>query len=225
MQVAPPILEVRDLGRRAEDDGEWLLHDINLKISAGDRIGLVGLSGSGKTLLLRSLAMLDPCSTGEILFGGKPVHDGSIPRFRAQAIYLHQHPVLFEGTVESNLRRPFELAVHCDKRPDRAKILDWLDMLDRDESFLSKDQQNLSGGEAQLTALLRAMQLRPKVLLLDEPTAALDAEATAAVERLTATWLDEKPTELAFVWVSHASDQAERMCDVIHRIDGGRLHK
>ena len=68
MQVAPPILEVRDLGRRAEDDGEWLLHDINLKISAGDRIGLVGLSGSGKTLLLRSLAMLDPCSTGEIFF-------------------------------------------------------------------------------------------------------------------------------------------------------------
>ncbi len=225
MQIAPPILKVCNLGRRAEGDGEWLLRDINLKISAGERIALVGLSGSGKTLLLRSLAMLDPCSTGEILLDGKPVHDGAIPRFRTQAIYLHQHPVLFEGTVEFNLRRPFELSVHCDKRFDRAKIIDWLHMLDRDETFLTKQQQNLSGGEAQLTALLRAMQLQPKVLLFDEPTAALDAEATAAVERLAAAWLNEKPTERAFVWVSHAADQAGHMCDVIHRMDGGRLHK
>lgn len=225
MQLAPPILEVRDLGRRAERERVWLLQDINLKISASDQIALVGLSGSGKTLLLRSLAMLDPCSTGEVLLDDKPVHDGAIPRFRTQAIYLHQRPVLFEGTVEFNLRRPFDLAVHRDKRFDRDKILGWLGILNRDESFLSKQQQNLSGGEAQLTALLRAMQLRPKVLLLDEPTAALDAEATAAVERLTATWLNEEPMERAFVWVSHSADQSERMCDVMYRMDGGRLHQ
>lgn len=225
MQIAPPILEVRNLGRRAEDGDGWLLRDIDLKISAGDRIALVGLSGSGKTLLLRSLAMLDPCSTGEILLDGKPVPAGAIPRFRTQAIYLQQQPVLFEGTVEFNLRRPFELAVHRDKLFDREQILDWLKMLDRDESFLSKQQRNLSGGEAQLAALLRAMQLRPKVLLLDEPTAALDAEATAAVEHLAANWLNEQPAEHAFVWVSHAADQAERMCDVIYRIDNGRLYE
>ena len=225
MQIAPPILKVHNLGRRAEGDGEWLLRDINLKISAGERIALVGLSGSGKTLLLRSLAMLDPCSTGEILLDGEPVHDRAIPRFRTQAIYLHQHPVLFEGTVEFNLRRPFELDVHRDKRFDRAQIIDWLHMLDRDETFLTKQQQNLSGGEAQLTALLRAMQLQPKVLLFDEPTAALDAEATVAVERLATAWLNEEPTERAFVWVSHAADKAERMGDVIYRMDGGQLHK
>ena len=69
------------------------------------------------------------------------------------------------------------------------------------------------------------MQLRPKVLLLDEPTAALDAEATAAVERLTAAWLDEEPTERAFVWVSHAADQAERMCSTFYRMDRGELRR
>ena len=162
MPTAPPILEAHHLGRREEADGEWLLQDISLDISAGDRIALVGSSGSGKTLLLRSLAMLDPCSTGEILLHGKPVRDGEIPHFRTQAIYLQQRPVLFEGTVEFNLQRPFELAVHREKRFDRGRILEWLEILERGESFLSKQQQNLSGGEAQLTALFARCSYGPR---------------------------------------------------------------
>ena len=99
--------------------------------------------------------------------------------------------------------------------------------LGRDESFLDKPVGELSGGESQLVALLRAVQLDPKVLLLDEPTASLDAEATAAVETLVADWQAESAGARAVVWVSHDTGQAERglRTEQLFRgpLPGGRL--
>ena len=95
----------------------------------------------------------------------------------------------------------------------------------RDETFLAKKQHELSGGEAQITALLRAMQLEPEVLLLDEPTAALDDVATKAVEQLLDRWLCEQPNERSIVWVTHDRDQARRVCDRILHLERGRLRE
>jgi putative ABC transport system ATP-binding protein len=72
-------------------------------------------------------------------------------------------------------------------------------------------------------ALLRAVQLDPVVLLLDEPTAALDREAVAAVERLVGDWFDESPNDRALIWVSHDSGQAQRMTDRQVRMQRGEL--
>lgn len=198
-----------------------LLDDVSVALDAGDRVALVGPTGSGKTLLLRCLAMLDPVDAGEILWCGEPVSGSAVPRYRSRVIYLHQRPAIDEGTVEDYLRQPYLLKVQQGKQFNRSRIVDWLASLDRKESFLAKQQQDLSGGEGQLTALLRAVQLDPNILLLDEPTAALDAATAELVERLVANWIEELPTERASVWVSHNAQQASRVSHrTIHMVDG-----
>lgn len=192
-------------------------------VERGQRVALVGPSGSGKTLLLRALAMLDPLDAGEVRWRGRMVPDREIPSFRSHVIYLHQRPVLAEGTVEDNLKQPFSLRTHRGRRFDRRKVVSLLESLGRNESFLSKKQSDLSGGEAQLTALLRAIQLDAELLLLDEPTSALDAEATRTVEQLVAAWLEREQGRRAFLWVSHDFDQARRVSDVVRQIRTGRL--
>ena len=188
----------------------------------GDRVGIVGSSGSGKTVLLRALAMLDPVAEGAVLFEGRQVSGSAVPGYRTQVAYLQQRATLFEGTVEDNLRKPFELAVHTGRQFDRDRVAAWLEGLGRGEAFLAKDQQNLSGGEAQVAALLRTIQLEPRLLLLDEPTSALDEASTVAVEKLLEQWLAETPSG-AFVWITHSSEQAARMCDRVLRMQDGRL--
>lgn len=222
-----PLLEARGIGRRAPvdrvgvEDG-WLLREVSVPIGAGERVAVVGPSGAGKTLLLRSLALLDPIDEGEILWRGEPVPDTGVPAYRRGAIYLHQRPALLEGTVETNLRRPFGFAAaNSGYDPDRVKEL--LSALARDEAFLAKRTEDLSGGEAQITALLRALQLAPDLLLLDEPTAALDREAVSAIERLVQVWFSEREGERALVWVSHDPEQARRMTTRVLRLSAGRL--
>lgn len=224
MNQVVPIVEAVNLGRQAFD-GTWLLRDVNFVVCPGDRLAVVGSSGAGKTVLLRSLAMLDPIQSGRLLAAGRPVAGSEVAPYRTQVIYLQQRPVLFEGTVDLNLQKPFELAVHRGKHYNRAKVAGWLDSLNRDASFLKKQHQNLSGGELQIAALLRAMQLDPQVLLLDEPTAALDAAATAAVERLVDRWLSDTAGRGAFVWITHTIEQADRMCDDVYQMADGKLIK
>ena len=217
------ILEAVAIGRKAED--RWLLNEISVGVGAGQRIALVGPSGSGKTLLLRSLVLLDPLDAGEVRWRGNAVHGQQVPAFRGRVIYLPQRPALSEGTVEDNLRQVFSLTVHRGKQFDRQRALGWLQSLGRSESFLTRRQQDLSGGEAQLTALLRALQVDPDVLLLDEPTVALDDQAVGDVESLLDQWCGQLPDERAMVWVTHDRQQAERVATSQLRLRDGRLDK
>ena len=117
--------------------------------------------------------------------------------------YLHQRAVLAEGTVEDNLRLPFTLAGNSELKFDRRRAIDALATLGRDETFLARSHSDLSGGEAQMVAFVRGLQLAPSVLLLDEPTSSLDAETAAAIERLVTGWFDEAP--LARAWFGSAT--------------------
>jgi putative ABC transport system ATP-binding protein len=223
MTALPAILEARNVGRAAADGQDWLIRGITLVIRPGDRLALVGPSGSGKTVLLRALALLDPLDEGELLWRDRPVIQESVPRFRSRIVYLHQRPALIEGTVEDNLRYPFQFTTHKHRRYDADKIGNWLSLLGRPPDFLQKVSRDLSGGELQITALLRAMQLEPEVLLLDEPTAALDHAATEAVQQCVEQWQREQRGERSFVLVSHNMPQAERLADRILVMRAGRL--
>lgn len=214
-------LEAKGLHRLAGE--RVLLDNISLSVQGGARIAIVGPTGSGKSLLLRSLAMLDPIDAGEVHWRGQTVHGSDIPIFRSQVIYLHQRPALVEGTVEENLRQPYLLRVHRDKHFDRERVARLLSSLGRSNSFLSQRQRDLSGGESQLTALLRAVQLDPAILLLDEPTAALDPDSTAMVESLVIEWLNEMPSYRATVWVTHDHEQSRRISNAMLHIHGGKL--
>ncbi len=223
MSGAEDFLRARGLWRRKPRGEGWLLSDVRLTVRGGQRLAIVGPSGSGKTLLLRALARLDPLDRGEILWRGEAVVGNRVPDFRRHVIYLHQRPVLGEGTVEDSLQAPYRLNVHRASRFDRQRLVEWLRLLGRDAQLLTRRQRELSGGEAQIIALLRAIQLQPQVLLLDEPTAALDADATLAVERLIDVWMRQDDTARATVWVSHDQQQAARVSTKMLALQQGRL--
>jgi putative ABC transport system ATP-binding protein len=213
-RAAPPlILKALGISRRHPKGEGWLLRAVSLGIRPGDRWAALGPSGAGKTLLLRALALLDPLDAGVIHWKGRPIPNEAVPAFRSAVVYLHQRPALQEGSVEANLRAPFTLQAHRGRRFDRSRIVALLDHLGRDASFLDKSHRDLSGGEAQIVALLRALQLDPAVLLLDEPTSSLDREIAGAVEALLGRWHAEGVGGRAFVWVTHDRDQARRVAE------------
>jgi putative ABC transport system ATP-binding protein len=217
------LLEAREVGRRTLDGSRWLLEGVSVTVGAGMRLGVVGPSGSGKTLLLRALAMLDPIERGRIVWRGQPVSREAIPAYRAEVMYLHQRAAMFEETVEGALRQPFSLQAHRRRRFDHERAVKMLAELQRDASFLDKRVRDLSGGEMQMVALVRALQLDPTVLLLDEPTAALDVQATASAETLLDHWIADSTAVRAWVWVTHDAQQARRVAREQITVEGGRV--
>lgn len=204
------LLSAQRLGR--EVAGHWLWRDLSFILRAGERVAVVGPSGSGKTLLLRTLAGLDPLPEGEICFEGKPLRHWSLPSYRARVLYLSQRPTLPPGTVEASLQEPFTLRVHRDKHYDHERVVHDLEAVGRSELFLGQRTEHLSGGEAQLVAFLRAVQLDPSVLLLDEPTASLDEATARQLEALVTTYMADAPGR-AYLWTSHDPSQLERVTD------------
>ncbi len=215
------MLDVDAVGRFS--GSKWLVEDATLEVRAGDRIGIVGPSGSGKTILLRLMALLDAPQTGHIRWCGARVEREAVPSFRREVVYVHQRPALIaDATVLANLRVPFRLRANRKLSFDPARILRWLDVVGRSQDFVDRPARVLSGGEAHLVSLLRAVQLNPKLLLLDEPTAALDPDTARSVERLLVEWLDEENSR-ALVWVGHDHAQVDRMSRRILTMKGGRL--
>ena len=210
------LLKTQNLGRRIE--GKWLWQNVSIAITTGDRITLSGPSGSGKSLLLRTLALLERAEQGEIQWHGGSVRD--VPRFRSQCMYVQQQVSFSDGTVTEALRAPYLLEQHQEKHFDQMAIQGVLRQLGRDSDFLSKQLGKLSGGERQIVAIVRALQLQPQVLLLDEPTGALDGPTARHVEQLITAWVKEKQTERAFVWVSHDPEQATRVSNQRWQING-----
>ena len=203
----PQLLSAAGLERRLGDRLLWSRLDLSL--AGGDRLGLVAPSGAGKTLLLRTLALLDPPQAGTFRLLGRPPAAWGLPRWRSMVLYLAQRPVAGGGTVESNLRAPWRFRTRRGRNGwSYERIASWLAARGRDPSFLSYDAERLSGGELQLLALLRALQFDPTVLLLDEPTASLDGATSAAFEAQLIGWLAAAPR--ACVLISHDSEQLER---------------
>ena len=231
-------LSCKNLSRQIS--GKWIWSKINLHLAPGDKLALSGSSGSGKSLLLRTLAGLDVIEsglsgeTGTINFDGISLHDWEMPEYRTKVSYIPQNPVFFDETVETNLKRAFQLKAHQHRRYDQKQILAWLEQFSLPtvagnssgvgdySEFLQRPAKELSGGEAQITALLRVLQLEPQVLLLDEPTASLDAVLTGRFENLLEKWQKKLPDsnsdtentkpQRAWIWVSHNPDQLQRMC-------------
>ncbi len=167
----------------------------NLQLAAAECVAVVGRSGSGKSVFLRLVADLDP-HAGEVRLDGRARSIWPAPEWRRQVVYQAAEPAWWAPTVRAHLRAP-----------DAPRLGPMLDRLGLAETLLDADITRLSTGERQRMALVRSFDAEPRVLLLDEPTASLDAASTLAVEALLAERLRGG---LAIVMVTHSREQAAR---------------
>ena len=168
----------------------------NLTLAAGERVMLMGASGSGKSVLLRLIADLDP-SGGDVLLNGRSRMEFTGPAWREQVMYVAAEPAWWST----------ELVAHFTPAAWQA-LPQWVQRLGMREAVLSTAVPQLSTGERQRLALLRALSRQPQVLLLDEPTASLDEDSVHAVEVLLE---EQRAAGMAMLWVTHSRAQARRM--------------
>jgi putative ABC transport system ATP-binding protein len=209
--TAPHLLEAHGIVRRDARTGATLLAATDFLLTQNERVVISGPSGAGKSVLLRTLALLDALDGGQLRWRGACVERRAIPRYRRNVAYVRQRPALVDGTVEDNLRYPYSLHAYRDVAFDRQRAAQLVRTAGRGDGFLDKRASDLSGGEAQVTALIRVLQLEPEVLLLDEPTASLDPEAVRAIEALVDDWFAADRSSRACVWVTHDPAQAARV--------------
>ena len=197
------------------------LHDVSLHLEPGELVLLTGPSGSGKSTLLNLIAGFDRPDAGRIVVGGEPVASLRDPaRFRREVVgFVFQLHHLIPGlTAEENVEIPLIPTVR--RRAERlARARAALHEVALDER-LAHLPAELSGGERQRVALARALVGRPRLLLADEPTGALDSEASTQVLELLAARSREHGTTVLLV--SHEPDAA-RHADRVVRIRDGRI--
>src|SRR4051794_6111884 len=184
-----PMLQVRDLQTA-------ILKPASFALSKGECVTIRGPSGAGKTLLLRAVADLDP-NEGAVTLEGRNRSTIAGPEWRRLVGYVPAEPGWWAETVGEHLA-------------DRAAAAVLLNNLGFPDETGTWPVSRLSTGERLRLALVRALIMRPKVLLLDEPTAALDAASVTAVESLIAA---ERRAGLAVLWVTHDPLQARRIAD------------
>ena len=184
------------------------LAPVDLDLDAGDCIALSGPSGSGKTLILRSLADLDP-SEGEVTLDGEARDAIPAPMWRRRVAYLAAEPGWWADVVGAHF-------------PDLAVARELAATLGLSEKFFDAPVAQVSTGERQRLALVRLLLLAPRIMLLDEPTAALDEAAAARVEVVLAERL---AAGVAILLVTHDDAQAARLASRRLRIADGRLEE
>lgn len=158
-----------------------ILKDINLNIEKGKYVTVVGPSGSGKSTLMRILASMISPTSGDVLFNGQPINSFDPTQYRQRVSYAFQQPTLFGKTVKDNLQFPFEVRK---KDFDESLVKKYLEMVNLNESYITKSVNDVSGGEKQRIALIRNLIFPPEVLITDEVTAGLDAENKAIVHKM-----------------------------------------
>jgi sulfate transport system ATP-binding protein len=224
VDIEETTMELAIRNVRKEFDRFPALHDVSLDIRSGELIALLGPSGSGKTTLLRLIAGLDFPNSGSILFGDEDASFKTVQE-RNVGFVFQQYALFRHMTVAENIGFGLKVRPHA-TRPAHAEIRrrasELLDLVQL--SGLEKRYPNqLSGGQRQRVALARALAIEPRVLLLDEPFGALDAQVRRELRR----WLREihDRTGHTTVFVTHDQEEALELADRVVVMSQGRIEQ
>ena len=214
----PALLSIRNVAKNFGRNA--VLRDISLDIAEGEFITILGESGSGKTTLLRIIAGFENASSGEIWMGAERLDKQ--PPYRRRVNTVFQHYALFPHlTVEENVayglrvaRRPAdEIASRVSEALQKVKMA----------GFAKSKPSKISGGQQQRVALARALVNRPRLLLLDEPLSALDANLRRQMQVELKSL--QREVGIAFVFVTHDQEEAMVMSDRIALLRSGELEQ
>lgn len=205
----PVILDVRALGKSFSGDaGEVVaLRDIHFQVRRREFICVIGPSGCGKSTLIRLLAGLDEQTSGELLLDGKPVHGPGADR-----CMVFQGYTLFPWlTVLQNVMFGLKMQGQPEFTAER-EAMQWLDLVGL-ARFAESFPAQLSGGMKQRVAIARALAIRPRILLMDEPFGALDAQTRCQLQaHLLAIW---RNVDVTILFITHDLDEAIYLADRI----------
>ena len=216
-QKAVPLVVLRaeKLGRQV--GAKTILRNISFEVAADDLMGVVGASGSGKSSLLRLLNRLDEPTSGVVYLDGQDYRQLPPRELRRRVGMVTQRPFLFPGDVASNLRFGPAQRGESISEEEIAGLLERVGLT----GFATREVSVLSGGEQQRVSLARALANRPEVLLLDEPTAALDEDSKRGIEELVASLVRDH--RLTCVMVTHDREQARRVCNLVIVLEAGQV--
>jgi len=167
--------------------------------------GIVGGNGSGKSTLLKMIAELIPKTTGQVEINVEP----------NELVYLFQKPHMFNTSVYNNIAYPLKFR-KIDKDTIDEKVNQMIELFDL-EHIKDQNALKLSGGESQKVNLARALVFEPKWILLDEPTANIDAKSTMQIEKIL------KSLEMNMILVTHNLLQAQRLCEEVAVMSEGKV--
>jgi ATP-binding cassette subfamily B multidrug efflux pump len=189
-----PVREVKSGDIKFEDvsfsyAGNWgnfALKDINLKIKSGETVGIIGGTGSSKTTLLQLIPRLYDATRGKVLVGGRDVREYDLKALRDSVAIVLQKNVLFSGTIKENLRWGNEHATE-EEMVQACRLAQAHDFIvsfsDGYDTYVEQGGTNLSGGQRQRLCIARALLKRPKILILDDSTSAVDTKTDALIRQ------------------------------------------
>lgn len=205
-----------------KESSEAVLHDINLKIKAGETIGIIGGTGSAKTSLVNLISRLYDVTDGRVLVGDRDVREYDIETLRNQVAVVLQKNVLFSGTILDNLRWGDADATEEEcRRVCRLACADEFieKMPEGYQTYIEQGGTNVSGGQRQRLTIARALLKKPKVLILDDSTSAVDTATDAKIRKAFA---EEIPDTTKLIIAQRVASVMN--ADRIIVMDEGRVH-
>ncbi len=225
-----PIMEVEDGSvsfrnvsfSYARDKKKFCLMDVNLDIRPGETVGIIGGTGSSKSSLVQLIPRLYDTTEGSVKVGGHDVREYDIEALRNQVAMVLQKNVLFSGTIKENLRwgnpdaSDEELRHACELAQADGFIREFPDGYD---TYIEQGGSNVSGGQRQRLCIARALLKKPKILILDDSTSAVDTKTDALIRK---AFREEIPDTTKFIIAQRVSSVED--ADKIIVLDGGRIN-
>jgi ATP-binding cassette subfamily B protein len=204
-----------------KDKKKLCLSDINLEIKSGETVGIIGETGSSKTSLVQLIPRLYDTTEGSVKVGGVDVRDYDIQTLRNEVAMVLQKNILFSGTIKDNLRWGCEDA--SDEELIRVCKLAQADEFIRTfpnqyDTYIEQGGTNVSGGQKQRLCIARALLKKPKILILDDSTSAVDTRTDALIRK---AFLEEIPGTTKFIIAQRISSIQD--ADKIIVIDSGLI--